>query len=158
MMIGAGNILKKHAAEHARRSGHETDKATCSHICFESSQYQCTENCGSLTLGVILDGGTGQNTFYVDYCTENGSANAGADYEFTEGTLVFKPGETHKEIKVRKEKKLMLVSVFNVYRHCQVSSVKHKNCPGEVTRNLDFSPIVGVSVISGIKESVILRI
>ncbi|XP_005740194.1 sodium/calcium exchanger 2a isoform X1 [Pundamilia nyererei] len=101
MMIGAGNILKKHAVEHARRSGHETDKATCSHICFESSQYQCTENCGSLTLGVILDGGTGQNTFYVDYCTENGSANAGADYEFTEGTLVFKPGETHKEIKVR---------------------------------------------------------
>ncbi|XP_025766763.1 sodium/calcium exchanger 2a isoform X2 [Oreochromis niloticus] len=102
MMIGAGNILKKHAAEHTRRSGgHETDKATCSHICFESSQYQCTENCGSLSLGVILDGGTGQNTFYVDYCTENGSANAGADYEFTEGTLVFKPGETHKEIKVR---------------------------------------------------------
>lgn len=124
MMIGAGNILKKHAVEHARRSGHETDKATCSHICFESSQYQCTENCGSLTLGVILDGGTGQNTFYVDYCTENGSANAGADYEFTEGTLVFKPGETHKEIKVRKGKRVMLVSVFNVYRHCQVSNTK----------------------------------
>uniref|UniRef100_A0A8D3CIX0 Calx-beta domain-containing protein n=1 Tax=Scophthalmus maximus TaxID=52904 RepID=A0A8D3CIX0_SCOMX len=101
MMIGAGNILRKHAAEHARHSGgQEMDKATCSHICFESAQYQCTENCGSLSLGVILDGGTGQNTFYVDYCTENGSANAGADYEFTEGTLVFKPGETRKEIKV----------------------------------------------------------
>uniref|UniRef100_A0A8C2WUH8 Solute carrier family 8 member 2a n=1 Tax=Cyclopterus lumpus TaxID=8103 RepID=A0A8C2WUH8_CYCLU len=101
MMIGAGNILRKHAAEHARRSvGQEADKATCSHICFESAQYQCTENCGSLSLGVILEGGTGQNTFYVDYCTENGSANAGADYEFNEGTLVFKPGESHKEIKV----------------------------------------------------------
>ncbi|XP_034463279.1 sodium/calcium exchanger 2a isoform X1 [Hippoglossus hippoglossus] len=101
MMIGAGNILRKHAAEHARRTaGQESDKATCSHICFESAQYQCTENCGSLSLGVILEGGTGQNTFYVDYCTENGSANAGADYEFTEGTLVFKPGETRKEIKV----------------------------------------------------------
>ncbi|XP_040907287.1 sodium/calcium exchanger 2a isoform X2 [Toxotes jaculatrix] len=101
MMIGAGNILKKHAAEHTRRSrGQDADKATCSHICFESAQYQCTENCGSLSIGVILDGGTGQNTFYVDYCTENGSANAGADYEFTEGTLVFKPGETRKEIKV----------------------------------------------------------
>uniref|UniRef100_A0A3Q3KH91 Calx-beta domain-containing protein n=1 Tax=Monopterus albus TaxID=43700 RepID=A0A3Q3KH91_MONAL len=101
MMIGAGNILKKHAAEHTRCSqGQEADKATCSHICFESAQYQCIENCGSLSLGVILDGGTGQNTFYVDYCTENGSASAGEDYEFTEGTLVFKPGETHKEIKV----------------------------------------------------------
>ncbi|XP_068577324.1 sodium/calcium exchanger 2a isoform X5 [Cebidichthys violaceus] len=101
MMIGAGNILKKHAAEHARRSaGQEADKATCSHICFESAQYQCTENCGSLSLGVILEGGTGQNTFYVDYCTENGSANAGADYEFSKGTLVFKPDESRKEIKV----------------------------------------------------------
>uniref|UniRef100_UPI0037E7AE61 sodium/calcium exchanger 2a isoform X6 n=1 Tax=Semicossyphus pulcher TaxID=241346 RepID=UPI0037E7AE61 len=101
MMIGAGNILKKHAAEHTRRSGGlDADKATCSHICFENAQYQCTENCGSMSLGVILDGGTGQDTFYVDYCTENGSANAGADYEFTKGTLVFKPGETHKEIKV----------------------------------------------------------
>nr|XP_046266675.1 sodium/calcium exchanger 2a isoform X2 [Scatophagus argus] len=100
MMIGAGNILKKHAAEHSRRSGQGGDMATCSHICFESAQYQCTENCGSLSLGVILEGGTGQNTFYVDYCSENGSANAGADYEFTEGTLVFKPGETRKEIKV----------------------------------------------------------
>ncbi|KAK2879862.1 sodium/calcium exchanger 2a isoform X2 [Channa argus] len=101
MLIGAGNILKKHAAEHTRRLGvQNADKATCSHICFESPQYQCTENCGSLSLGVILDGGTGENIFYVDYCTENGSANAGADYEFTKGTLVFKPGETRKEIKV----------------------------------------------------------
>ncbi|XP_010791942.1 sodium/calcium exchanger 2a [Notothenia coriiceps] len=101
LMIGAGNVLRKHAAEHSRRSaGQDADKATCSHICFESAQFQCTENCGSLSIGVILEGGTGQNTFYVDYCTENGSANAGADYDFTKGTLVFKPGEGRKEIKV----------------------------------------------------------
>ncbi|KAM9347893.1 sodium/calcium exchanger 2a isoform 2-T2 [Symphorus nematophorus] len=101
MMIGVGNILKKHASEHSRRAGgQESDLATCSHICFESAQYKCTESCGSLSLGVILEGGTGQNTFYVDYCTENHSANAGVDYEFSQGTLVFKPGETRKEIKV----------------------------------------------------------
>lgn len=106
MLIGAGNILKRHAAEHTRHPPcDEADKATCSHISFESAQYQCTENCGSLSLWVILNGGTGQNTFYVDYCTENGSANAGADYEFTEGTLVFKPGETRKEIKVSEERR-----------------------------------------------------
>lgn len=104
MMIGAGNILRKHAAEHTRRTGQEDDLATCSHICFESAQYQCIENCGSLILGVVLDGGTGQNTFFVDYCTENGSANAGADFEFSQGTLVFKPGETRKEIKVSKRR------------------------------------------------------
>lgn len=32
----------------------------------------------------------------VDYRTEDGTANAGSDYEFAEGTLVFKPGETLK--------------------------------------------------------------
>lgn len=32
----------------------------------------------------------------VDYRTEDGTANAGSDYEFAEGTLVFKPGETVK--------------------------------------------------------------
>ncbi|XP_061819238.1 sodium/calcium exchanger 2a isoform X1 [Nerophis lumbriciformis] len=104
LLIGAGNVLRKHAAEHSRRTGtasQEDDKLTCSHVCFESGQYQCTENCGTLSLWVVLDGGTDQNTFYVDYCTENGSANAGADYEFSEGTLIFKPGDTRKEIMVK---------------------------------------------------------
>lgn len=32
----------------------------------------------------------------VDYRTEDGTANAGSDYEFAEGTLLFKPGETQK--------------------------------------------------------------
>lgn len=45
-------------------------------------------------------GGLGENTFYVDYRTEDGSANAGSDYQYSEGTLVFKPGDTRKEIKV----------------------------------------------------------
>ncbi|XP_060798163.1 sodium/calcium exchanger 2b isoform X2 [Neoarius graeffei] len=107
MMIGAGNVLKKHAADHARRtaakdvevSEHDND-ATCSRIAFESSHSQCMENCGTLTLVVLCQGGTGENTFYVDYSTEDGTANAGSDYEYSEGTLVFKPGETRKEIKV----------------------------------------------------------
>lgn len=52
-------------------------------------------------------GGLCENTFYVDYRTEDGSANAGSDYEYSEGTLVFKPGETRKEIKVSEEKREM---------------------------------------------------
>lgn len=121
MMIGAGNILRKHAADHARRTaaGHDGDLATCSHICFESAQYQCTENCGNLSLWVILEGGTGQNTFLVDYCTENGSANAGADYEFTKGTLMFKPGENRKEIKVRGADTRCNVKKRKMYKYCK---------------------------------------
>lgn len=121
MMIGAGNVLKKHAADHARRTAvkdvdvsEHDDYATCSRIAFESSHCQCMENCGTLTLAVVCQGGTGENTFYVDYCTEDGTANAGSDYEYKEGTLVFKPGETRKEIKVReilKKKEKVLTSL-----------------------------------------------
>ncbi|XP_051814130.1 sodium/calcium exchanger 2-like [Acanthochromis polyacanthus] len=107
MMIGAGNVLKKHAADHARRTAvtdeeapEDDDLAVCSRISFESAHSQCMENCGVLTLAVVCQGGLGENTFYVDYRTEDGSANAGSDYEYSEGTLVFKPGETHREIKV----------------------------------------------------------
>ncbi|XP_077578726.1 sodium/calcium exchanger 2-like [Stigmatopora nigra] len=107
MMIGAGNVLKKHAADHARRvlvpdeeAPEEDDLAECSHISFQSAHSQCMENCGVLTLAVACRGGLEENTFYVDYRTEDGSANAGSDYEYGEGTLVFKPGDTCKEIKV----------------------------------------------------------
>ncbi|AWO98554.1 putative sodium/calcium exchanger 2 [Scophthalmus maximus] len=107
MMIGAGNVLKKHAADNARRTAIvdeeapvDDDLGICSRISFESAHSQCMENCGILTLGVVCQGGLGENTFYVDYRTEDGSANAGSDYEYNEGTLVFKPGETRKEIKV----------------------------------------------------------
>ncbi|XP_057206841.1 sodium/calcium exchanger 2b isoform X2 [Triplophysa rosa] len=108
MMIGAGNVLKKHAADHARRAAapgadegiEEEDLTTCSRISFESTHSQCMENCGSISIGVVCRGGLGESTFYVDYCTEDGTANAGSDYKYCEGTLVFKPGETRKEIKV----------------------------------------------------------
>ncbi|XP_065136546.1 sodium/calcium exchanger 2b isoform X2 [Paramisgurnus dabryanus] len=108
MMIGAGNVLKKHAADNARRAAatptdgavEDDDLATCSRISFESSHSQCMENCGVISIAVVCRGGLGESTFYVDYCTEDGTANAGSDYKYCEGTLVFKPGETRKEIKV----------------------------------------------------------
>uniref|UniRef100_A0A8C1X6B0 Solute carrier family 8 member 2b n=1 Tax=Cyprinus carpio TaxID=7962 RepID=A0A8C1X6B0_CYPCA len=108
MMIGAGNVLKKHAADHARRAAvtggdealEEEDLAVCSCISFESAHSQCMENCGTIAIPVVCRGGLGESTYYVDYCTEDGTANAGSDYEYCEGTLVFKPGETRKEIKV----------------------------------------------------------
>ncbi|XP_061574820.1 sodium/calcium exchanger 2-like [Cololabis saira] len=107
MMIGAGNVLKKHAADTARRTVIADEEApvdedlpVCSRISFESAHSQCMENCGVLMLAVVCQGGLGENTFYVDYRTEDGSANAGSDYDYSEGTLVFKPGDTRKEIKV----------------------------------------------------------
>uniref|UniRef100_A0A087XQV6 Solute carrier family 8 member 4b n=1 Tax=Poecilia formosa TaxID=48698 RepID=A0A087XQV6_POEFO len=106
MMIGAGNILKKHAADQARKvvSTNETqtqeDDPHTIRMEFEPSLYQCFENCGSLNLTVARHGGDPGVTVKVDYRTEDGTANAGSDYEFAEGTLLFKPGETLKEITV----------------------------------------------------------
>ncbi|XP_031806259.1 sodium/calcium exchanger 1 isoform X5 [Sarcophilus harrisii] len=107
LMTGAGNILKRHAADQARKavSMHEvntegTENEPVSKIYFEQGTYQCLENCGTVALTIIRSGGDLTNTVSVDFRTEDGTANAGSDYEFTEGTVVFKPGETQKEIRV----------------------------------------------------------
>ncbi|XP_038263509.1 sodium/calcium exchanger 3 isoform X1 [Dermochelys coriacea] len=106
MMTGAGNILKKHVAEQAKKSTslHEVQadepEEFISKVYFDPCSYQCLENCGAILLTVVRKGGDVSKTLYVDYKTEDGSANAGADYEFTEGTVVLKSGETQKEFSV----------------------------------------------------------
>ncbi|XP_075935509.1 sodium/calcium exchanger 1-like isoform X8 [Anarhichas minor] len=107
LMTGAGNILKKHAADQARKavSMHEVrsdvgDNDPVSKIFFEPCSYQCLENCGTVAVNVMRRGGDLGKTISVDYRTEDGTANAGSDYEFTEGMVVFKAGETVKEIRV----------------------------------------------------------
>ncbi|KAM4729383.1 sodium/calcium exchanger 1b [Anableps anableps] len=107
LMTGAGNILKKHAADQARKavSMHEVrsdagDNDPISKIFFEPGSYQCLENCGTVAVNVVRRGGDLGKTVSVEYRTEDGTANAGSDYEFTEGVVMFKPGETMKEIRV----------------------------------------------------------
>ncbi|XP_066464505.1 sodium/calcium exchanger 3 isoform X3 [Eleutherodactylus coqui] len=106
MMTGAGNILKKHAAEQSKRCTSLQDicldesEEFVSKIYFDPCSYQCLENCGAVLLTVVRKGGDISKTMLVDYKTEDGSANAGADYEFTEGTILFKSGETQKEFSV----------------------------------------------------------
>ncbi|KAL2095465.1 hypothetical protein ACEWY4_010184 [Coilia grayii] len=104
-MIGAGNVLRRYAADRqARRAAGaalgDADLANTTCIAFEQPQYQCSENCGTVSLWVKCQGGKRSNACLVDYQTENGSANAGSDYEYAQGTLEFKPGETRKVIKV----------------------------------------------------------
>ncbi|XP_056590484.1 sodium/calcium exchanger 1a [Triplophysa dalaica] len=107
LMTGAGNILKRHAADQARKAigVHElrsevSDNDISSKIFFDPGTYQCLENCGTVALNVVRRGGDLTNTVSVEYRTEDGTANAGSDYQFTEGVIVFKPGETEKEITV----------------------------------------------------------
>ncbi|XP_061915518.1 sodium/calcium exchanger 1b isoform X1 [Entelurus aequoreus] len=107
LMTGAGNILKKHAADQARKAvsmqevrADVADNDPVSKVFFEPATYQCLENCGTVAVNVVRRGGDLAKTLSVEYRTEDGTANAGSDYEFTEGVVVFKPGETLKEIRV----------------------------------------------------------
>jgi solute carrier family 8 (sodium/calcium exchanger) len=70
-------------------------------IRFEPNHYTVLENAGHATLHVLRTDGNLRNTVYVDYATEDGTATHGADYEPAEGTLIFYPMETHKQIQVK---------------------------------------------------------
>ena len=72
-----------------------------SKIRFEPNHYTVLESAGYVTLYVLRSDGNLRNTVYVDYSTEDGTATHGADYEPAEGTIIFYPLETHKEIQIR---------------------------------------------------------
>ena len=111
-MVGSGSVLKaKHEKlEQAAHSVADVDvevneledleRQRIAHVFFDPPHYTCMESCGSLLLTVIRAGGDSNNTLYVDFKTEDGTAKSGEDYERTEGTLCFKPGETVKTISV----------------------------------------------------------
>ncbi|KAJ3589259.1 hypothetical protein NHX12_010105 [Muraenolepis orangiensis] len=72
LMIGAGNVLWKHVRQRQVSAGDDAggagqgDTSLCSVVYFERAQYQCTENCGALTLAVVCQGtGASQDTFQV---------------------------------------------------------------------------------------------
>ncbi|XP_071479880.1 sodium/calcium exchanger 3-like [Diadema antillarum] len=101
-MCGAGNILKK-TLEKKRASVAEVkievpQDDSITRVCFDPHNYTVMENVGNFTITVARLGGDMNSTVYVDYKTEDGTANAGSDYHYGEGTLIFKPGETQKEI------------------------------------------------------------
>ena len=48
------------------------------------------EGCGKAVVTVIRTGPDMNRTIFVDYKTIDGSASAGSDFEYQEGTLCFK--------------------------------------------------------------------
>ena len=103
-LTGGGNVIKKSKLE--RKSSLQDMKMDMSEedavtrIFFEPGHYTVMENVGTFYLTVSCVGSSHHHAIYVDFCTEDGTANAGSDYEYAEGTLVFQPGETHKQFPV----------------------------------------------------------
>jgi hypothetical protein len=66
---------------------------------FSTSNFTVNENQGTATITVTRTGGSNVPVT-VNYATSNGTANAGADYTATSGTLSFGIGETSKTFTV----------------------------------------------------------
>lgn len=102
-LTGGGNIIKRAKIE--RKTTLEDVKVdlkedTISRIFFDPGHYTVMENIGTFSMTVTREGGDLNKTVYVDYTTEDGSANADSDYVSTEGTLTFYPMDTHKQFPV----------------------------------------------------------
>ncbi|XP_056891884.1 sodium/calcium exchanger 1a isoform X1 [Takifugu flavidus] len=78
----------------------EVSNSPSSEVFFHPGFYQCVENCGSVALNVVRRGGDLRTSVLVNYQTEDGTARSDSDYQFTEGALLFQPGETQKVISI----------------------------------------------------------
>lgn len=110
-MVGSGNVLKmKHdklekassSLADVRLEMHEVEyeDPQVVRVHFDPVHYIVKENCGSVFMNISRIGGDPTNTVFVDFRTEDGTAEAGQDYEKTEGTICFRPGETTKTFSV----------------------------------------------------------
>lgn len=102
-LTGSGNIIKKAKAQGGVPQGSTSDQKPedeTTKVYFDPGHYTVMENVGTFYGTVTREGGDLTKTLYVDYKTEDGTANAGSDYVYAEGTLVFYPMETHKQFPI----------------------------------------------------------
>lgn len=112
-MVGAGNLSRKISEraqsdlsevkaelQRAEAESIDIEHINAMRIFFEPGHYTVMENVGTFEVGVTRVGGDLSRPCSVDYCTEDGSAEAGSDYVSAKGTLTFEPGETQKTIKL----------------------------------------------------------
>ncbi|KAL6424460.1 hypothetical protein ACFW04_009901 [Cataglyphis niger] len=112
-MVGAGNLSRKISEraqsdlsevkaelQKAEAESIDIEHVNAMRVFFEPGHYTVMENVGTFEVGVTRVGGDLNKTCSVDYCTEDGSAEAGSDYVSAKGTLTFEPGETKKTIKL----------------------------------------------------------
>lgn len=114
-MVGAGANLSRKISERAQSDLSEVkaelqraeaesidiDQVNATRVYFDPGHYTVMENVGTFEVGITRLGGDLETTrTTVDYCTEDGSAEAGSDYVSANGTLTFEPGEIRKTIQL----------------------------------------------------------
>jgi solute carrier family 8 (sodium/calcium exchanger) len=102
-LMGGGNMLKKQQEKEKSDLSEAVVEVIDDHItkiCFNPGHYTVMENVGTFEVTVVREGGDPNQIVLVDYGSEDGSANAGADYIGVSGTLVFGPGEREKKFSI----------------------------------------------------------
>ncbi|XP_011496483.1 PREDICTED: sodium/calcium exchanger 3 [Ceratosolen solmsi marchali] len=112
-MVGAGNLSRKISEraqsdlsevkaelQRAEAESIDIENVNATRVFFEPGHYTVMENVGTFEVGVTRTGGDLSKSCTVDYCTEDGTAEAGSDYVSVKGTLTFESGETRKTIKL----------------------------------------------------------
>ncbi|XP_067136415.1 sodium/calcium exchanger 3 isoform X2 [Centruroides vittatus] len=96
-LMGGGNLKKKIEKLEPKKEEVKEVKDDSIRIFFDPAHYTVMENVGQFSVTIAREGDL-NSAVCVDYTTEDGTANAGDDYEPVEGTLVFRPGDTQKQI------------------------------------------------------------
>ncbi|EDO46793.1 predicted protein [Nematostella vectensis] len=148
-MVGSGNIVKMKHDKLEKASSSvadvklelkdlEYDDPEVVKVYFSPEEYEVKENCGSVFMTITRAGGDVNNTVFVDFKTEDGTAKAGDDYDKTEGTICFRPGETEKTISVV----IIDDDVFEEDEHFTValSNVRIAGPDGDLVRNTYRGP------------------
>ena len=163
-MVGSGSVLKAKHDKLEQAAAHsigdvdvemnellELEKQHITRVQFDPPHYTCIESCGSTLITVLRAGGDESDTVYVDFKTEDGTAKSGEDYEKTEGTLCFKPGETVKTISLT----VIDDDIFEEDEHFTVrlSNIRVAGPDGKVE---NFSGAAGVLGKNSVAEVVIL--
>ncbi|KPM03912.1 sodium/calcium exchanger-like protein 2 [Sarcoptes scabiei] len=97
--LTGGNVFSKRRVERKKESKKSIKQEDLNeiNIFFDPGHYTVMENVGQFAVTIAREGGL-NHSVCVDFKTEDGTANAGSDYETCEGTLIFRDGEAHKQI------------------------------------------------------------
>ncbi|EUB61034.1 Sodium/calcium exchanger [Echinococcus granulosus] len=103
-LTGSGNVITKSKLE--RKLPIQQTEVTelyapdVQQLYFNPGHYTVIENVGSFQITISRKGGDLRDEVAIDYATEDGTAVANEDYEPTNGTLVFRSNEQHKQISI----------------------------------------------------------
>lgn len=91
-MLSKRRVEKKKEMKKSTKKDDNTIK-----VFFDPGHYTVMENVGQFAVTVSREGDL-NHSICVDFKTEDGTANAGSDYEAVEGTLIFRSSEAHKQV------------------------------------------------------------